>query len=162
MTREQYLEYIQHLLTLSFSFWPVKRFLTFGLVGFSGIFVDMAVLYLLHDPTTLNWGLTRSKIIAVGVAIINNFFWNDAWTFGDISDREKGCRKKIKRFFKFYLICLTGGILNVLLLNIFYNLFDVKMIPKSEYIANLMAIAIVTIWNFSLNLKFNWCVTEDE
>jgi putative flippase GtrA len=45
------------------------------------VFVDMTVLYLLHDPSSLGWALTRSKVVAAELAIVNNFFWNDRWTF---------------------------------------------------------------------------------
>jgi len=56
---------------------------------------------------------------------------------------------------KFNLVCLTGLVLNVLLLNLLFNLFHVN-----EYVAKLLAIAAVTFWNFWLNLKFSWRVTE--
>jgi dolichol-phosphate mannosyltransferase len=121
VTRKQYLEYIQHLLRLRFSLWPLGRFLRFAAVGLSGVFVDMLVLYLLSDPSTLGWGLTRSKIIASELAIINNFLWNDAWTFGDISRKQRGNRQRFQRFLKFNLVCLAGLILNVLLLNLLFN-----------------------------------------
>jgi dolichol-phosphate mannosyltransferase len=134
---------------------PIGRFMRFGLVGLSGVFVDMAMFYLLSDPTTLAWGLTRSKIIASEVAIINNFLWNDRWTFGDISSHQKGWKKRLKRFIKFNLICLAGLILNVLLLNILFNAFGIN-----RYLANLIAIAAVTVWNFWLNLKLSWRVTD--
>jgi dolichol-phosphate mannosyltransferase len=119
------------------------------------VFVDMTVLYLLSDPATLALGLTRSKIIAAEVAIINNFLWNDRWTFGDLSSHQRGWRKRLKRFFKFNLICLAGLVLNVLLLNLFFNVFHVN-----RYLANLIAIFIVTFWNFWVNLKLSWRVTE--
>ncbi len=154
VTGKQYIEYIQHLIRLRFSLWPVERFLRFGVVGFSGVFVDMAMLYLLHDGI-FNFPLTRSKIIAAEVAIINNFLWNDYWTFGDISTRQRGQRKRLKRFLKFNLICLTGLILNVGLLNLLYNLLGIN-----EYLANLIAIGLVTFWNFWINLKLSWRVTE--
>ncbi|MCT7950827.1 glycosyltransferase [Ancylothrix sp. C2] len=154
VTAKQYIEYIQHLIRLRLSLWPVERFLRFGVVGFSGVFVDMVVLYLLHDGI-FNLPLTRSKIIAAEVAIINNFLWNDIWTFGDISTRQRGQRQRIKRFLKFNLICLTGLILNVALLNLLYNLLGIN-----EYLANLMAIGLVTFWNFWINLKLSWRVTE--
>lgn len=165
VTWKQYVEYILHLLKLRsrgrigrlrqrLSF-PVTRFIRFGLVGLTGVFVDMTVLYLLSDPTTLAWGLTRSKIIAAEVAIINNFLWNDRWTFGDLSSQQKGWSKRLKRFIKFNLICLAGLVLNVLLLNLFFNGFGIN-----RYLANFVAIAIVTLWNFWVNLKLSWRVTE--
>ena len=61
-----------------------SRFLRFALVGASGVVVDMALLFLLSDPRALGFGLTRSKIVAAELAIINNFLWNDAWTFRDL------------------------------------------------------------------------------
>ena len=160
VTWKQYVEYIQHLLRLRFSLWPIGRFLRFGMVGFSGVFVDMTVLYLLSDPSSLGWGLTRSKIIASELAIINNFLWNDLWTFGDISRRQPGKRQRLKRLLKFNVICLAGLVLNVVLLNLLFNLFGFNHLPYGRYLANLIAIAAVTLWNFWVNLKLSWRVTD--
>lgn len=165
VTWRQYVDYLLHLAKLrsrgrisrlrqKYQL-PIQRFLRFGLVGLSGVFVDMTVLYLLSDPATLGWGLTRSKIIASEIAIINNFLWNDRWTFGDISSRQAGWGKRLKRLLKFNLICLAGLILNVLLLNLLFNVFGIN-----RYLANLIAIAAVTLWNFWLNLKLSWRVTD--
>ena len=165
VTWRQYVDYILHLLRLrsrgrigrireKFQV-PVQRFLRFGLVGFSGVFVDMTIFYLLSDASTLAMGLTRSKIIASEVAILNNFLWNDLWTFRDFSSQQSGWRKLVKRFVKFNLICLFGIGLNLIILNTLYNYFGVN-----KYLANLIAIAIVTIWNFWFNLKLSWRVTQ--
>jgi len=160
VTWKQYVDYLHHLLRLRFSTgllrgFPLTRFLRFGLVGLSGVFVDMTVLYLLSDPTTLALPLTRSKILAGEIAIFNNFLWNDAWTFADVSMQQQEWRQRLKRFFKFNIICLAGLVLNVLLLNLVYN-----FLIANRYIANLIAIAIATIWNFWVNLKLSWRVTE--
>ncbi len=124
-------------------------------MGLTGVFVDMAFLCLLSDPAALGWGLTLSKIIAAELAIINNFIWNDLWTFGDLSARQRGWNKHWKRFFKFNLICLAGLILSVLLLNLLFNGLGIN-----RYLANFIAIAIVTVWNFWVNLKLSWRVTK--
>jgi dolichol-phosphate mannosyltransferase len=121
----------------------------------SGVFVDMAILYFLSDVSTLGWGLTRSKIISSEVAVINNFLWNDLWTFRDISSQQVGWRKRIRRFLKFNFICLFGIGLNILILNFLYNYLHIN-----QYLANLIAIAVVTIWNFWFNLKLSWRVTQ--
>lgn len=153
VTWKQYIEYLQHLVKLRLARWPVMRFLRFGIVGFSGVFVDMGVFYLLY--TVLGLALTRSAILSAEVAIFNNFIWNDLWTFGDISSHQKGMRKRVKRFLKFNLICLWGLILNVLIVNLLFNVFGVN-----AYVSKIIAIAIVTFWNFWLNLKLSWRVTE--
>ena len=111
VTWKQYVDYLHHLLKLRFSTgrigklrrrigFPINRFMRFGLVGLTGVFVDMVVLYLLSDPTTLALPLTRSKIIAAQVAIINNFLWNDRWTFADITHTQKGCHQRKQEVFE--------------------------------------------------------------
>jgi dolichol-phosphate mannosyltransferase len=153
VTWKQYVEYIQHLLRLRFDLWPIKRFIRFGVSGFSGVFVDMGIFYLLR--TVLALGLTRSTMLSSEIAIINNFIWNDLWTFGDISRGQKGWGKRLKRLLKFNVICLSGLILNVLVVNFLFNVLGVN-----EYLAKLIAIATVTLWNFWFNLKLSWRVTD--
>jgi dolichol-phosphate mannosyltransferase len=162
VTIRQYIEYIQHLLQLRFRgklhrkpvTLPLERFIKFGIVGLSGVFVDMLVFYWLSDPSTLGWGITRSKIIAAEASIISNFLWNDLWTFGDISQQQRGLSARLKRFLKFNLICATGLLLNVIILNVLFN-----YLGMNRYVANLIAIACVSVWNFWINLKLSWRVT---
>jgi dolichol-phosphate mannosyltransferase len=52
--------------------------------------------------------LTPSAILSTEVAIINNFFWNDVWTFGDVSVQQQLGNQRLQRFFKFNLICFFG------------------------------------------------------
>ncbi|MCY7333615.1 MAG: glycosyltransferase [Pseudanabaena sp. CAN_BIN31] len=162
VTWRQYVDYILHLLRLrsrgrltkireKLSV-PLKRFISYGVVGLSGVFVDMSIFYLLG---TLGWGLTSSKIVSSEVAVLNNFLWNDLWTFRDISSLQTGWEKLIKRFLKFNLICLIGIGLNLIILNFLYNYLGIN-----KNLANLIAIAIVTVWNFWFNLKLSWRVTQ--
>lgn len=164
VTWKQYVEYLRHLLRLrsqrQVAYFNQQiilsnRFIRFCLVGLSGVFVDMTLLYLLSDPSALSLPLTRSKIIAAEFAIINNFLWNDSWTFADIAMQQRQWHQRCKRFLKFNIICLAGLVLNVLILNLLFNRFGV-----TRYLANLMAIAVVTIWNFWVNLKLSWRVTQ--
>jgi len=162
VTWRQYRDYLRHLLRLRLSSgrlgrlaqkmdFPIGRFLRFGFVGLSGVVIDMGLLYVFH--TLWGFHLTRSAIFAAEFAILNNFFWNDRWTFGDIAQKQRS--QAFKRLLKFNLVCLMGLILKVLLLNILFN-----GLGMNAYLANLVAIAIVTVWNFWINLKLNWRVTE--
>jgi dolichol-phosphate mannosyltransferase len=154
VTSKLYGEYLRHLLRLRLARFPLERFVRFALVGLSGVVVDMGFLYLLSDPHLLGWGLTRSKIASAEAAIINNFLWNDVWTFRDVAVAQTRAGAKLKRFAKFQLICLAGLLFNTLLLNLQFNLLGIN-----RYLANAIAIGIVTVWNFWLNLKFGWRVT---
>jgi len=164
VTWKQYLDYIQHLIRLRLSTgrigkisqkvnFPVGRFLRFGAVGFSGVFVDLTIFHLMR--TVINLGLTRSTILSAEVAILNNFLWNDLWTFGDISRKQIGKRQRFKRFWKFNMVCLAGIIIQTLVINFLYN-----NLGMNQYLAKLIAIAVATIWNFWVNLKLSWRVTE--
>ena len=150
VTARLYVDYLRHLVRVRLATLPA-RFPRFAAVGFSGVLVDMALLFLLSDPRTLGWGLTRSKVLAAEAAIVNNFLWNDAWTFGDIAAKLGGGVARLKRFTKFNLICAMGLALSVLLLAI-----QVDVLHMNRYVANAVAIAIVTAWNFFMNKAFSW------
>ena len=129
----------------------IKRFIRFGLVGGSGVLVDMGVLFILGDPSILGCNLSLSKALAAEMAILNNYIWNDLWTFHDISSSQPGWRVRAGRFAKFNLICAVGIVLNVLLLN-----GMVHLLGWNVYASNLVGILLVSLWNFGLNLKFAW------
>ncbi len=151
LTTRIYVDYMRHLLRLRLARLPVKRFVRFCLVGLSGVVVDMGFLFVLSDPTMLGWGLTRSKLLGSEIAIINNFLWNDLWTFGDVARKQSGTQRRLRRFAKFQLICLGGLAINTLLLNFQFNILGLN-----RYVANGIAIVLVTGWNFWLNWKLSW------
>lgn len=151
VTLKVYWDFLRHLLQLRAASIRSSRFLRFAIVGASGVVVDMGLLFLLSDPSMLGWGLTRSKLIASEVAIVNNFLWNDAWTFHDVSARQPGRTNKLRRFGMFQMVCFAGLVLNAIVLNVQFNLLGIN-----RYIANGVAILLVTGWNFWLNKKFSW------
>ncbi|EAW38930.1 glycosyltransferase family 2 protein [Lyngbya sp. PCC 8106] len=152
VTWKQYIEYLQHLIRLRLTLWPVKRFLRFGVVGLSGVFVDLTMFYLFRH---LGLGLTLSVILSGEIAIVNNFLWNDRWTFADLTHQQRSWTKGFKRFLKFNIICLTGLVLNAIIVNLLS-----RGLGMNEYLAKLIAIALVTFWNFWVNLKLSWRVTQ--
>jgi len=146
-----YLQYVQHLLRLRLVLLQQSRFVRFCLVGLSGVAVDMLILFLLSDPKMLALGLTRSKIVAAEAAIVNNFLWNDAWTFSDLIGTKDSLRKKFHRFLKFNAICFMGLVLSVALLNIQFN-----WLGMNRYVANAIAILAATFWNYQVNRSMGW------
>jgi dolichol-phosphate mannosyltransferase len=154
LTNRIYLEYFQHLFRLRLYLLQNSSFFRFCVVGASGVVVDMSLLFLLSDPKMLGWGLTRSKILAAEAALVNNFIWNDAWTFGHIARHQNTFGQRVKRFLKFNAICSLGIIFNVVIINIEFNFFHMN-----RYLANLIAIGLVTLWNYQTNKEFSWRVT---
>ncbi len=128
----------------------LKRYFRFGVVGASGIAVDMATLFVLADPRMLGLNLSLSKVLAAEIAIFGNFIWNELWTFRDLAV-DNSWTARISRFGKFNLICLAGIGLSVALLN-----FETRCFQMNMYLGNLLAILLVSVWNFGMNLRFGW------
>ncbi len=151
---KSYLQYVFHLLKLQVTSWPLPRIGRWITVGISGTIVDMTIFFLLLQIT--NIPVTFSAFLSAEVAIINNFFWNDRWTFGDLVTKEAripSLYKKGMRFWKFNLICLSGLILHTFIVHWF-----VHSLAFNPYIAKLITILIVSIWNIVLNFRFSWSV----
>ena len=126
-----------------------KRFCRYAAVGASGVGVNMFFFLLLRDYVQL--GLTVSSVIAVEMAIVNNFIWNDIWTFRKVSKYQRGWTALLTRFYKFNSICLFGLVVNVLVVNIL-----VRDLGVGERVALFLAIISVTVCNYILNMKFSW------
>ena len=129
----------------------VIQFVKFCIVGGTGVLVDMTVLFLLADPKTSALNITLSKVLAAELAMLNNFVWNEIWTFrqlGEVTNSRKGW---FVRLLKFNAICGVGIVLAVLLLHVFHTWMEWDL-----YLSNLLAIVVVTLWNFGMNSRFNW------
>ncbi|HET9754280.1 MAG TPA: glycosyltransferase family 2 protein [Myxococcales bacterium] len=152
VTGKLYFEYLRHLFRLRLALLPA-RFPKFAAVGLSGVLVDMLCLWLLKDR--LGWALTPAKLLAAELAIVNNFLWNDVWTFGDLAEQQGYGVARLRRLARFNLICLAGLALSVGLLTMQVTLFTLN-----PYLANAIAIAATTGWNFWMNKIFSWASPE--
>jgi dolichol-phosphate mannosyltransferase len=125
-----------------------KRFLKFCLVGGGGVVVNMGLLYLLTDLVGLYYLL--SSIIAIEIAIFNNFFWNDFWTWRD--RRRKGSLQFFKRLVKYNLSAnfssLVGNIATLWVLT--------SLLGWYYMYANVVGIAVGVILNFGLNDRWTY------
>ena len=128
----------------------IIQFVKFCVVGGTGVLVDMAVLFLLADPKTLALNITLSKVLAAEAAMLNNFAWNEIWTFRQ-SRQDKNHKGWSKRLLRFNAICGIGIGLAVLFLYIFHT-----GIGWNLYASNFAAVVLVTLWNFSINAGLNW------
>lgn len=123
------------------------RMLKFGLIGASGVGVNMGLLYLLTEYIGLYY--LYSAVIAIETSIISNFVLNDLWTFYDRG--ESGGRAVIGRFTKFHLVSLVGMGINLGLLWVFTEIFGIHYL-----LSNLFAIGIVFLWNYGANILWTW------
>jgi dolichol-phosphate mannosyltransferase len=80
-----------------------SRFVRFGIVGGTGVVVNYGCYVLFHD--VLGMYDLLGLVLAIEFSIINNFIWNERWTFRDRS--QKGAALYVRRFLAFNL---TSGI----------------------------------------------------
>ena len=133
------------------------QFVKFCIVGGSGVVVDMSVLCLLADPRYLGLPLVLGKACAAEAAMTNNFLWNEVWTFRQPHGTPGRQSARWRRFFLFNAICGMGIVLAIALLEVFH-----RWLGWNLYVANLVAIILVTFWNFGINARFNWGLPKRE
>ena len=129
----------------------LKSYLRFSLVGLSGVIVDSAVLYGCASISGLGWNVSIAKTVASETAILNNFYWNDIWTFKGVPSFLDSAHGRLLRFAKFNVACFMGIILNVLLLNL-----QIRWLGMNLYLANLISIVLVSAINFFLCSRTVW------
>jgi dolichol-phosphate mannosyltransferase len=86
---------------------------------------------------------------AIILAILNNFIWNDLWTFSDSARRM--VTSSWERLRLFYIVSAGGAVINygvAILLT-----YSVGM--KID-LADLIGILIGFIWNFLINRRYTW------
>jgi dolichol-phosphate mannosyltransferase len=119
------------------------RALRFTIVGLSGLLLNEAVIWLLTEFVGLYYLI--SAAVSSEVAIVNNFLWNNYWTF---SDRDGG--GLLERFIRFNLTRLLGIALT-LLLCLFTELLGLHYL-----VSNPLAIVIVFLFNYLLSFFWVW------
>ena len=137
------------------SFAEIRRLIRFGVVGFSGVFVNLLVsealfrVFLLpvSDPTTR---LGISNASGVVVSIFTNFVLNDRWTWGD---RNKGSRLDWwKRLGKYYVAASAAGAVQVGVATVTFDhlLQDLRIaeIPIGSTVAICVGIGAAMVINF--------------
>jgi putative flippase GtrA len=121
----------------------ILKFLKFGIVGASGVIVDFSFTYLCKEIFKIQKYIANA--IGFTIAASSNYVFNRIWTFHSLNP-EIGLE-----YSKFLFISLIGLGINTLILWTLVSKFN-----KNFYISKLFAIAVVTIWNFFVNLMFTF------
>ena len=127
----------------------LKRFVKFSAVGLSGTVVNMAVY-----AVAVYGGMyyLAAAVLSFLFAVTNNFYWNFRWTFKGQAT-ERSLRNKYFRFLGFSILNLG---INLLLLRALVESFALD-----KTLAQLMAIAMVSVLNFGMNAKFTFGEKSD-
>ncbi|QKV17349.1 glycosyltransferase [Oricola thermophila] len=123
---------------------PVK-FLLYGLVGFSGLFVHMAMLFALNGG--IGMAFPTAQVIATFAAMTSNFIFNNEVTYAH--RKLKGWRF-VTGLLTFYLVCGIGALANV---SIAVRLFEWDW---SAWVAGFAGALMSAVFNYAVTKLVTW------
>ncbi|MFH0937199.1 MAG: glycosyltransferase [Candidatus Daviesbacteria bacterium] len=138
-----------------------KTVIKFGLVGLTGTIVDF-IFY----KVFINIGgfpPATSKAFSTEIAIINNFVWNNVWTF----KYRKTNTNIWQKLGIFNLVSLGGLVIGVLIIKLLDIIFGEGFIEIGNWhlayntIYFFVTIPPVMAWNFTVNHFITWKHQED-
>ena len=139
-------EYLLLLLDKAIGHIVPVRFISFALVGGSGVVVSLAILTLLFKGVGLNFA--DSQIAATVVAISTNFVLNNSLTYRD--RRLKGIRL-FWGWISFNLVSAVGAIGNVGIASYMFDLYYWNWIVSA-----LAGIMVGVVWNYAASSFVTW------
>ena len=123
---------------------PVK-FLLYGLVGFSGLFVHMATLFALNGLVALDFA--TSQVIATFTAMTTNFAFNNEVTY---AHRKLKGVNFLTGLLTFYAVCGIGALANV---SIAVRLFEWDW---SAGLAGFAGALMSAVFNYAVTKLVTW------
>ena len=114
------------------------KFIKFGVIGFSGLFVDYGFTFLCKEVLKINKYISNS--IGFLLAASSNYYLNRIWTFKSENPNIA------EEYTTFIIISLIGLVINNLILWQILKRFKINF-----YFAKAFAIAVVIIRNFLAN-----------
>jgi putative flippase GtrA len=115
----------------------LQCFLRYCIVGISNTVVGLGTIFILFNVFKIDYVV--SNIIGYGIAIINSFKWNKAWTFRS----SKNIKNELLPFLIIFIISYLS--------NLFSVIISIESFNINPNLAQLMGITIFTIFNYSGN-----------
>lgn len=121
------------------------RFISFALVGGSGVLVHLSILMALLKTTPMSF--VGAETVAVIGAITTNFLLNNVLTY---HDRRLSGMKLVFGWLSFSAVCGVGAAANVGIANWIY-------LQNSRWLISALAgIAASVVWNYATSSVFTW------
>jgi len=117
------------------------RLVKFGIVGASGVVVNMGALYLLTDLAKIPYFV--ASVIAIELSIISNFTVNLLWTWSDRSAEGTVWGKLVRYHIGAGATAFLGNYLILIALTEFFGMHYL--------ISNLIGIGVGTFANYIIN-----------
>ncbi len=142
-------EYILMLLDKTIGRFIPTRFIPFAFIGGLGVFVHMAVLWVLFRG--MGASFVAGQTAATLVAMTFNFFLNNVFTYRDRRLRGWGL---LRGWLSFTLACSVGAVANV---GIATYLFHATPAGGGWWMLSAVAgILVGAVWNYAVTAVYTW------
>ncbi|HUW06698.1 MAG TPA: GtrA family protein [Williamwhitmania sp.] len=121
----------------------VAKFLKFGLVGISGLFIDFGITFLLRNKLKIHQYIANATGFITAAS--TNYILNRVYTFHSHNPHM------LMEYGKFIGVSIVG-----LGINTFVLWLLVSKANWNFYFAKLFAIGAATMWNFIINLAITF------
>ena len=122
-----------------------SRFIAFTLVGFSGLFLHLSILWFMHRY--LQQLFFPSQALATFVAMTSNYMLNNYFTY---RDRRLHGVAFFKGLLSFYIACSFGALINLALASL---LFDFSF---PWWLAGAVGAVAGAVWNYAVTAIITW------
>jgi dolichol-phosphate mannosyltransferase len=130
----------------------IGRLLKFGLVGTWGFLVNMFFLWFLTEIAGLYY--LFSSILAIEIALVNNYVLNDLWTWRDRG--KKGKKEYLKRMLQYHIAASVATLVNIAILWILTQLFGIYYL-----VSNVFGILCGMTLNYFVNDRWTFKHRKD-
>jgi dolichol-phosphate mannosyltransferase len=159
------IDFLSELFSLRFKRKVSSRFVRYSITGFSGVFINLfgqSISQYILGVDTISYANKEfslpgiSVTIGFSLSVINNFYWNNRWTFRD--KKISGIYANVRGLINYFIITCVGFLIQFsvwrFLIDVFLNSFGYS--EKFTYLANLVGILSATTWNYYVSKNFMW------
>ena len=148
-------QYLAHLVRISMDSGEAERILRYALVGTTGAVINVAMALGVFI-SRLGWPLPAAALGGAGFAMVNNFVWNEMFTFHDAHRAHPGGARVLLRFLKFCALSITGVAISLgVIAGLHYGL-------HLDFTWSIVAgVVLGGLWNFFMHSNVTWTTWWD-
>lgn len=165
LNEEVAIDFLSELFSLRFKKKVSSRFVRYSITGLSGVFINLfgqSISHIILGVEPISYNSNEFSLPGISVAIgfslsvINNFYWNNRWTFRD--KKLSGIYANVWGLINYFIITCVGFLIQFsvwrFLIGVFLNSFGYS--DKFTYLANLVGVLTATTWNYYVSKNFMW------
>jgi len=143
------LKYLAHLVRISLETREAARMIKFVLVGLSGAVVNLFSYHWLAAVS--GWSTPTAALSAAGFGMVNNFIWNEKWTFWETRKAAPGWNYGLRRFLASILFSTAGLLIHVGLVWLLVGALGAPWLPSV-----IAGMGVGAACNFFINSNVTW------